>query len=164
MVDAKAACDPERARVERTFRAAFSRMAGATSEEAALDETSNLLHHVYRLAELTRRRVGDPSTLEDLYRRTPGARGALWARTFDTHEVASVTVLEDRFTDTFTDLWGDVCWRQLDAAAGFADDKKGRSRDYEEHLAQHGVLDSLRAVFEGLLTTLPPPSRAHAAS
>ncbi len=154
--------DVERDRVERTFRAAFMRVARAQTADEALDETSNLLHHVYRLAELTKQRLDRPSRreLDEVYGQTPGARGVLWVRCFDTHDVALVGIFDDVYTDTQTDMYGDVVWRRLAGVEGFPPDGDGRHQDYDEHLAGRGLLDTVRPVFDGLLRTLPEVGRA----
>jgi hypothetical protein len=51
--------DPELHAVTYAFDAAFQRMCEATDDDALMAELSNVLHHLFRLRELCRRRMGD---------------------------------------------------------------------------------------------------------
>jgi hypothetical protein len=48
--------DPDLTAVRRPFDAAFLRMCQAENLDLLRDELSNMLHHMYRLSELCRRR------------------------------------------------------------------------------------------------------------
>ena len=103
-------------RVRRAFDAAFRRMCAAPTVADLEDELSNVLHQLYRLGELCRWRLGTPAGTklsprdfatvlngsDDLRR----ARAAMWARTFDTHDLVVVASLADVFSDFYTELFG----------------------------------------------------------
>ena len=57
-------------------------MCQATNIEQLEDELSNMLHQLYRLAELVKRRLGD-SRFYAGTAQLKEARAALWIRTYD---------------------------------------------------------------------------------
>jgi len=123
------------------------------------DELSNMLHHMYRLSELCRRRwqvtrSGLNAKVVDV---VPGALGAIWIRIYDTHQIAEVANIGDVVTDFYTELYGVLAWKPVDAmtfvnkpseAWGIA-----RYNDYRD-LEKKPVLDTMRRAFDGLATLL----------
>ena len=80
-----------------------------------------------------------------------GALGAIWIRTFDTHEIATVADIGDKYADVYTAIYGVLVWRQP-AAMPFLilPNEIARFNDYQTHLADRVVLKTLRAAFDGL--------------
>lgn len=156
-----APADPELAAVRRAFDAAYRRMVGCSSSEELPDELSNMLHHLYRLGELRKRRwkaTFHGFTEKDFIARVGqahGALGAIWIRTFDTHEIATVADIGDKYAHVYTAIYGVLVWRQP-AAMPFLimPNEIARFNDYQAHLADQVVLTTLRAAFDGL-TALP---------
>src|SRR5258706_3900876 len=85
------------------------------------DELSNMLHHIYRLGELRRRRwkaSNQNFTNADFTARVqgvPGALGALWIRGYDTHEVATLSDLRDVYPGVYTAIYGVLVWMPASA-------------------------------------------------
>jgi len=91
--------DPKLTRVRRAFDAAAQRLQAATTQAEVEDELSNMLHHLYRLGEMCRRRLAKPSA-QQLSKKEFGerlrrgsideraARVAMWLRAEDTHKLA----------------------------------------------------------------------------
>jgi hypothetical protein len=104
--------DPELTDVRRAFDAAFRRMCEVTSRDEQRDELSNLLHHLYRLGEPCSQRWGTNGkklSEGDFNTRTtqiPGALGALWICSYDTHEIATVAKFKDVYSDFYTKMSG----------------------------------------------------------
>ncbi|SRR6266568_3940735 len=147
--------------IRRAFEAAFRRECECTDPGGLQDEVSNMLHHTYRLGELLSRRwkALEPHLTKAEYGRrlmtVPGALGALWIRCYDTHQVASVTTLSSVYSEVDTALYGVLTWQPL-CVMTFINLPKGtyRSDDYQAHLATKPVLDSLKAVFNGMADLL----------
>jgi hypothetical protein len=87
--------DAELTAVRRAFDAAYQRMCECTEPEELRDELSNMLQHCYRLTELRKTRwkaVSQNFTNRDFdacVSQVPGALGARWIRTYDTHDIAN---------------------------------------------------------------------------
>jgi hypothetical protein len=152
--------DPELTAVRRPFDAAFSRMCQAGDIDLLRDELSNMLHHMYRLSELCRRRWGVNrwSGLNDrVVNVVPGALGAIWIRRYDTHEIASVSTMADLYSDFFSDLYGVLAWKPV-ASMGFVEepDKDWALTRYQDYqgLENKAVLDTMRRAFDGLASLL----------
>jgi hypothetical protein len=148
--------DEEMTRVARPFEAAFARESAATDTGHLVDELSNMLHHVYRLGELTQRRLGlDTASFNArIFADAPGVAGCLWIRCYDTHDIAVVAGAQDVFSDYFTELNVVLVWQPLAAMPFTKADEAGRSSDYEKHLAGKPVLDTIRKAFDGLVALL----------
>ena len=87
---------PQLERIRRAFDAAFLRMSVAKTPGDLEDELSNMLHHLYRLGELCRWRLGppgDPLDKKEFGKVLLGsddlraARAAMWVRNDDTHNL-----------------------------------------------------------------------------
>jgi hypothetical protein len=151
--------DPELTDVRRAFDSAFQRMCSATSRDEQRDELSNLLHHLYRLGELRSRRWGingQKLSEGDFNSRTaqvPGTLGALWIRSYDTHEIAAVAKFKDAYSNFYTELHGILVWKCI-ADMPFVNLPKAPDRyvDYQSNLENNPVLDTLRSSFDGLAT------------
>ncbi len=149
--------DPELVAVRRAFGATYRRMVECSNLEELPDELSNMLHHLYRLGELRKRRwkvAIQGFTEKDFVARAGqahGALGAIWIRTFDTHEIATVADIGDKYADVYTAIYGVLVWRQP-AAMPFLilPNEIARFNDYQTHLADRVVLKTLRAAFDGL--------------
>jgi hypothetical protein len=107
--------DDRLARITRAFNTAFRRLCAAENIDDVEDEVSNLLHHHYRLGELRRQGRGRAEFYAVLEESDAlkTAKAALWARTFDTHDLMRVSLLGDRFSDFFTNLVYVPVWRPL---------------------------------------------------
>ena len=151
--------DTELLAVRRPFEAAFLRLCEADHLDGVRDEVSNALHHLYRLGELRRRRWattsgGKPLTNSDFNQKAgpvPGVLGALWIRSFDTHEIASLISPGDAYADIYANtvaVWNSVSTMSfLGKPTGAMVD---RCSDYVSALQDRVVIDTLRAVFDGL--------------
>lgn len=86
-------------------------MCEAANVDTLQDELSNMLHHMYRLGELRKRRweVSNPKfTDNDFIRRViqvRGALGALWIRNYDTHQIARVSQFADMYSIFYIKMW-----------------------------------------------------------
>lgn len=154
--------DPELTAVRRPFDAAFLRMRQAGDTDLLRDELSNLLHHLYRLGELSARRWQVRSRSAVFNARVlnvvPGALGAMWIRIFDTHEIASVSTMGDgdRYSDFYA-YGSRLLWKPI-AAMPFVNKPQEavlipRYNDYQ-NLEDRPVLDTMRRAFDGLATLL----------
>lgn len=149
--------DPQLDRVRRAFDSAFRRMCAASTEADVEDELSNLLCHLYRLNELGKNRLGKDTFHKKLLDsddlRT--ARAAVWARTFDAHDVVVVAPLADGFSDYYTELYGVAVWEPL-VQLPEQTDKWGHNRhqDYKHLLADRPVLDTTRRAFDAMAALL----------
>jgi hypothetical protein len=152
--------DPRLDRVRRAFDAAFLRMCTAHTVADLEDELSNLLHQLYRLGELCRWRLGPAGTKlssQDFGAVLAGsddlraARAAMWARTFDTHDLVVVASLADLYSDFYTDMYGVLAWQPLAQT-----DPDGRHLDYAAVLEGRPVLDTIRRAFDAMAGLLQP--------
>ena len=155
--------DPQLDRVRRAFDSAFRRMVAASTEADVEDELSNLLCHLYRLNELGKGRLvkkfGEKLGKQKFYASLLGsddlrrARAAVWARTFDAHDVVVVAPLGGGFSDYYTELYGVAMWEPL-AKLPEQTDKWDRHQDYEHLLADRPVLDTTRRAFDAMAALL----------
>jgi hypothetical protein len=151
--------DPQLDSIRRTFDAATDRLYRAKTMQEAQDELSNVLHQLYRLGELCRWRLGQPPgtklgekefhkllTSSDELRI---ARAAMWARTFNTHDILMpATTTYDPFGRWMPFLYGT-------AFAPLAEpDKYGRDADYAKFLEGQLVVDTTRRAFAALAALL----------
>jgi hypothetical protein len=148
--------DPELTAVRRPFEAAFDRMCQADDLDLLHDELSNMLHHMYRLGELCAGRWGlknDPARFNAKVK-VPGALGALWVRRYDTQEIVSVSDPADVYTDRYLKLYELLVWKPVAAIEGKAPGGSALARyqDYQGHLENNPVLDTMRPAFDGLAT------------
>jgi hypothetical protein len=155
--------DPQLERVRRAFDSAFRRMCAASTEDDIEDELSNLLCHLYRLNELGKGRLvkkfGEKLGKQKFHALLLGsddlrrARAAVWARTFDAHDVVVVAPLGDGFSDYFTEMFGVAMWAPL-ANLPEQTDKDDRHRDYTKFLEGLPVLDTTRQAFDTMAALL----------
>jgi hypothetical protein len=119
-----------------------------------------LLHQLYRLGELCRWRLGPAGTKlssQDFGAVLAGsddlraARAAMWARTFDTHDLVVVASLADLYSDFYTDMYGVLAWQPLAQT-----DPDGRHLDYGAVLEGRPVLDTIRRAFDAMAGLLQP--------
>jgi hypothetical protein len=152
--------DPELTAVRRPFEAALLRMCQAGDVDLLRDELSNMLHHMYRLSELCRRRWG-VNRWSGLNNRVvnvvPGALGAIWIRRYDTHHLFEVANIGEVCSDFYTELYGVLAWKPL-ASMGFVKEPDEdwaltRYQDYQG-LENMAVLDTMRRAFDGLAALL----------
>jgi hypothetical protein len=123
-------------------------MCQATTSEQLEDELSNLLHQLYRLAEMLKYRMGDAR----FHVATAGlkeARAALWIRTYDTHDLVMSAEVGDRYSDYYTEMYGVLEWKPL-ASLNLPTDKHGRHLDYATAFECRTVLDTIRLAFDQL--------------
>jgi hypothetical protein len=152
--------DPELTAVQRPFDAAFARMCRAGDIDLAIDELSNMLHHMYRLGELCGRRwqVTASGFNANVVNVVPGALGAIWIRSYDTHEIAEVSTIGGVYSGFYTALYGVLVWKPVAAMRFVSKPSKGsvvaRYQDYQRHLENKPVLDTMRRAFDGLATRL----------
>jgi hypothetical protein len=149
--------DPQLDRVRRAFDSAFRRMCAASTEADVEDELSNLLCHLYRLNELGKNRLSKDTFHKKLLDsddlRT--ARAAVWARTFDAHDVVVVAPLADGFSDYYTELYGVAVWEPLARLPEQTDKwSHNRHQDYKHLLADRPVLDTTRRAFDAMAALL----------
>ena len=147
--------DPELHAVSYAFDAAFQRMCEATDDDALMAELSNTLHHLYRLRELCRRRLGDAAfdSVETSTADLREARAACWARNFDTHQLYVLVTLEDVYPSVYMARYGTPVWVPL-ASLPATTDRSGRHVDYAQRLADHELLGTLRRDFAALSALL----------
>jgi hypothetical protein len=130
---------------------ALSSMREATAEDALMAELSNLLHHLYRLRELCKRRLGSAGFYA-MERSTPelrAARAAGWARNFDTHRLFSAGSLQGVYSDFCAAIFGVLVWESLSSLPE-STDKYDRHLDYEAELDGKPILDTLRNAFDAM--------------
>jgi hypothetical protein len=148
--------DPETYRIRRAFEAARLRMCQLADPDCLPDELSNMLHHHYRLGELRRRRWRltntrtDKKAFDARVQAVPGALGAMWIRSYDTHDAELVVEVGGLFSNYMTNLFGVLVWQPRSALPFTAPDGDGRYRDYDAALDGRPVLDSLSRAFDGL--------------
>jgi hypothetical protein len=151
--------DPELIAILRPFDAAFKRMCEAADSAEMRDELSNLLHHFYRLGELRSRRWAangqklSETNFNARVAQVPGALGALWIRSYDTHEIATVAKSRDMISDYYTKVAGILVWQCIaDMPFIKPPTVAARYNDYESNLQNKPVPDALRSVFDGLVS------------
>jgi hypothetical protein len=149
--------DAELTAVRRAFDAAYQRMCECTEPEELRDELSNMLQHYYRLTELRKTRwkaVSQNFTNRDFDARVsqvPGALGARWIRTYDTHDIANVSDQADVYSNVYTAMYGVPVWkRTADMPFINVPTDPAPYADYKANLEDRPVLDSMRAAFDGL--------------
>ncbi len=137
--------------IKRAFDAAFIRLCAAQSAEEVEAELSNALAQFYRLSELCKHRLGEKQYHNILASTSQlrTARAIVWARTFDAHDVVVVAELRDRMSDYLTEMLGVPVWRALHELPQQVD-KYGRHNDYQIHLENRIVLDTIRPSFDAL--------------
>ena len=149
--------DVEMTAVRRAFDTAYRRMLECTVPDELPDELSNMLHHLYRLGELRKRRWR--ATIPDFVNRdfgprvtqVPGALGALWIRCYDTHEIAILSEMRDVYPSVYPAIYGVLVWKPTEAMSFInPPEDRGAYTDYNEHLANKVAFDTLRAAFDGL--------------
>jgi hypothetical protein len=145
--------DPQLDGIRRAFDNAFQRLCEASTPADAEDEFSNTLNHMYRLNELGKRRLGDKT----FHQRMIGsddlraARAAIWARTFDVHDVVAVAAMGAVLSDYLTAMVGVLVWKPL-ASLPDQTDKWGYDRhlDYASFLENRSVLGTSRRAFDAM--------------
>jgi hypothetical protein len=148
---------------ERAFRTAFRHLCEAATFDDAADQLSNMLHQLYRLSELGEALYGGAKAFyAELYKVNGGevAGAVLWARNFDTHDVArleSVSKPGDVYSDYYTNLYGVLVWNERGELP--PPDPKfpahGRDLLYDHHLAGRSVLSATQTTLRALLDVLP---------
>jgi hypothetical protein len=153
-----AVADPQLDRVRRAFDGAFGRICTATTSADAEDAFSSALDWLYRLNELGKRRLRDHVFHKRLLGSDDlrGARAAVWARTFDVHDVVAVASMEAVFPDYFTAMLGVLVWKPL-ASLPEQTDRWGHDRhlDYASFLENRSVLGTSRRAFDAMAALLP---------
>jgi hypothetical protein len=131
---------------ERAFGTSFKLLCGATSFDEAADFLSNVLHQLYRLAELAKQASGGSKPFYERLGREAGgevAAAALWARNFDTHAVVRVAESADMYSDYYTAMYGVLAWRsRSDLPPADPNKTYGRDALYDACLAGRPVLDT----------------------
>jgi hypothetical protein len=147
--------DPQLDGIRRAFDSAFQRICSATTPADAEDEFSNALNHMYRLNELGKNRLGKDAFHKKLLGSDDlrAARAAIWARTFDVHDVVAVAAMGDVFSDYFTEMFGVLVWNPL-ANLPEQTDKYDRHLDYAKFLEGMPVLDTTRCAFDAMAALL----------
>ena len=147
--------DPQLDRVRRAFNSAFQRMCAASTIGDLEDELSNMLHHIYRLGELGKARLGEQTMYQHLTSSNDlrAARAAMWVRAFDTHDLVVVAPIGDRVSDYFTEMYGVAVWEPL-ASLPKQTDNHGRHLDYSNFLEDRPVLDTTRRAFDAMVALL----------
>lgn len=149
--------DPQLDQVRYAFDSAFKRKCDAETEADLTAELSNTLHHLYRLGELCKRRLGDRA-FYDVLKTTDAlraARAAMWARAFDTHRLFAVAKPRDVYSNYYTKLYGVLIWVPLSSLpVAWNPPKYGQDTDYKAELEGKPVLDTLRGAFDGMATLL----------
>lgn len=135
----------DRDRAEGALDDALKRIAGATSENEALNAMGEALKWVHSLEEWYRERLGDRNYFAERAQRHDGqlVGGLVYARMFEHHEIVEVADLDDRWTDIWTDLYGVLVWRQQLPPPKKPGLVKGRDVFYERHAADKLVLETL---------------------
>jgi hypothetical protein len=146
--------DQELHAVRYAFDAAFQRLCEARDDDALMAELSNVLHHMFRLRELCRRRLGPgfvavETSTADLRE----ARAACWARNFDTHRLYAPATTADVYSDFYTERYGVLVWKPLSALPATTD-RYGRDQDYAQHLAGHELLGTVHRGFAAMANLL----------
>ena len=145
------------ARVRRAFDTAFRRICEATTPADAEDDFSNLLGQLYRLNELGKSRFGKDTWHKKLTDSDDlrAARAAVWARTFDAHDVVDVASMGNVFPEVYTAMYGVLVWKPL-ASLPQQTDIHGHDRhlDYASFLENRGVLGTSRRAFDAMAALL----------
>lgn len=132
-------------------------MCEATDDDALMAELSNALHHLFRLRELCRRRLGN-STFYAVDASTPDlreARAACWARNFDTHQLYATATLENVYPSVYMARYGALVWKTLPSLPLTTDQHgHGRHLDYAQHLDGEELRGTLRRGFAALAALL----------
>jgi hypothetical protein len=160
------AADPKLERVRRAFEAAAGRLHSALTQAEVEDELSNLLHHLYRLGELCRRRLAKPPSpklspqdfgtvllgSDDLR----AARAAMWLRAEDTHELVVVDMATPPSINIDPDhldvYYAVVDWKPLTLID--SDPTAERHKDYADMLQGKPVFDTMRRAFDAVAALL----------
>jgi hypothetical protein len=151
--------DPQLHAVSYAFDLAFQRICEATNDDALMAELSNALHHLFRLGELCKDRIGKP-TFYAADHSTPElrqARGACWARNFDTHQLFAPAALEDVYPEFYMARYGAVVWVPLPSLPMTTDVlalSARRHMDYAQFLDGQELLGTLRRGFDALTSLL----------
>jgi hypothetical protein len=145
--------DPQLGQVRHAFDSAFRRMCEAKTEADLVSELSNMLSHLYRLWELCRTRLTSPkffaivASTNDLR----AARAAIWARSFDTHDLFVVASDENMYSGYYTARYGVLAWKPLSSLPVSSNPANyGQDSDYVSELESKPVLDTLRRAFDAL--------------
>ena len=146
--------DQELHAVRYAFDAAFQRLCEAKDDDALMAELSNLLHHLFRLRELCRGRLGPgfygvETSSADLRE----ARAACWARNFDTHRLYAPAVTADVYPSVYMARYGALVWKPLSSLPETTDGH-GRHLDYADYLADRELLGTVRRGFEAMADLL----------
>ena len=153
--------DPGLTVVRRPFDAALLRMCQAGDVDLLRDELSNMLHHMYRLGELCARRwglKGDHMGFNaKVLKAVPGALGAMWMTTYDTHDLFSVSTTGDVYSNFYTNLYGVAVWEPISGMPFVNKPSKAwgveRYDDYK-NLEDRPILDTTRRAFDGMASLL----------
>lgn len=144
---------------ERAFQAAFQRMCGAQTFDELAIEVSNMLNHLYRLSETASKHLGGKALLYQHLARSSGgdeAAAALWARTFDAHDLFQLVASSDLYSDYYTDI-GVAAWKPRSQLPPPNPRHPPRGRDllYDSNLAGRPLPDSAQAAVRAVRSLLP---------
>jgi hypothetical protein len=130
-------------------------MCEAETDDALMAELSNLLHHLFRLSEHCWERRPGFDTTERSTADLRAARGASWARNFDTHQLFRLAppTLSGLYSRYYTALYGVQIWVPLSSLPAQSD-KHGRHLDYQAELEGKIILDTLRGAFDAMAALL----------
>lgn len=148
--------NPELHAVKFAFDAAFQRFREASADDSWMAELSNMLHHLYRLRELCKRRLADfEQQIESQAPALKPERGATWARNCDTHRLFRLPSagLAPVYAETYGAVYGELLWR-LRAELPLTPDHHGRYLDYESELEGKAIPDTFRRAFDALAALL----------
>jgi hypothetical protein len=147
--------DPQLDGIRRAFDSTLRRIREATTPAVAEDDFSNALNQLYRLNELGKNRLG-----KDLFHKKllgsddlRAARAAIWARTFDVHDVVTVASMADVWPEYWSNMWGALAWKPL-ALLPEQTDKYDRHVDYASFLENRGVDGTSRRAFDAMAALL----------
>jgi hypothetical protein len=145
---------------ERAFQAAFQRMCGAQTFDEVAIEVSNMLNQLYRLSEAAARHLGGGKALlyQNLARTSGGeeATAALWARTFDAHDLFQLVASSDLYSDYYTDM-GVPAWKPRSQLPPPDPRYAPRGRDllYNSSLAGRPLPDTAQVAVRAVRSLLP---------
>jgi hypothetical protein len=150
--------DPELDRARRPIGPAFQRLRDAHTDPDFEDELTSLLHHFYRFSELCWKRLDYPDP-GSFYRwlhssNNPDLRAAgavTWARNFDTHQLVVMSTPIGTYSDVYTDVYGEPCWKQRPLFT----DKYDRHDDYRDLLEGRSIRSTLLGAYNALNALLP---------
>jgi hypothetical protein len=130
-------------------------MCEATTEDALMAELSNLLHHLFRLRELCKDRLTGFYVTERSTGDLRAARGAGWARNFDTHQLFAAGSQQSVYSNYYTAMYGVLVWKPL-SSLPISIDQTGNNRhlDYAAELEGKTILDTLRHAFDAMANLL----------